>query len=81
MNKKLFSLSILTIAFAVGFLFAASNGTMAAGDNYNGVSVYSTNLLEVALRHNGITSPDNFDRDFDFLSAQERVDLNLDIRR
>lgn len=68
MNKKLFSLSILTIAFAVVFLCAAPNGTMAASDDHNGVSVGSTNPLEVAAPHNGITSPDNFDRDFDFPS-------------
>ena len=59
------------------FLFAVPNGTMAAGDNHYGVSVGSTNLLEAAPTHNGITSPVNFDRDFDFLTVQELVDLNI----
>jgi hypothetical protein len=41
MNKKLFSLSIFTIALAVAFVFSAPNGakaadgTKAAGSNYN----------------------------------------------
>ena len=41
MNKKLFSLSLFTIALAVAFVFSAPNGvkaadgTNAAGGNYN----------------------------------------------
>jgi len=35
MNKKLFSLSIFTIALALAFVLSAPNGANAAGSNYN----------------------------------------------
>ena len=62
MNKKLFSLSIFTIAFAMAFVFSAPFGTMAASDNYNEPFIGSTNLFGVDEADNGAMARDR-DRD------------------
>ncbi|MGO9020522.1 MAG: hypothetical protein ACLQVJ_19455 [Syntrophobacteraceae bacterium] len=58
MNKKLFSLSIFTIALAMAFVFSAPNVTRAASDNYNDQFVGITNLLGVDEAHNGAGARD-----------------------
>ena len=61
MNKRLFSLSIVTIALAMVFSFTTPNVTLAAGDNYNDVFIGASNLFGVDEAVNG-TEP-NSDRD------------------
>ena len=54
MNKRLFSLSIVTIAFAMVFSFTAPNVTSAAGDNYNYILIDAVNVFGADEAVNGI---------------------------
>ena len=72
MNKKLFSLSIFTIALAVAFVFSAPNGakaadgTNAAGSNYNHrgyIENRSANLFGEDWATNGGRTRRDMDKD------------------
>jgi len=58
MNKRLLKFSILSFAFALAFLFAASRGVMAASENFNEDFVGTDVLLGVDEAHNQIRLAD-----------------------
>jgi hypothetical protein len=63
MSKKIFSLSIFTIALAMAFVFSAPIVTRAASDNYNDPFTGITNLVGIDEATSNVSSFHDRDRD------------------
>ncbi len=63
MSKKLFSLSIFTIALAMAFVFSAPIVTRAASDNFDDQFLGESNLVGIDEPTSPVTPLHNRDRD------------------